>query len=159
MPTIYLNRPSAGTCRHGRPSQGWQVQQTDRGRTKFRELRVAGTLRRLPRMNYRWKETKRYYELAEAERVFNSLAEQWRAETGHVSSISRLVLHPAYLQIIGMGREVVPMILRRLRQHPEFWFPALSAITREEAIRQEDAGNLSQMSAAWLNWGTERGLI
>ena len=45
------------------------------------------------------------HERFEAE--FAALAERWLAETAHVSSLSRIVVHPAYQQIIGMGPRCV----------------------------------------------------
>src|SRR5579884_552226 len=43
---------------------------------------------------------------------FDSLAEAWRRECAHLSSVREMVLHQAYQQIIGMGREALPFLLR-----------------------------------------------
>jgi hypothetical protein len=58
-----------------------------------------------------------------------------------------------------MGSRVVPLILRDLRRKPDHWFWALAAITGEEPIPPEDAGNMQRMAQAWLRLGQERGWI
>ena len=93
------------------------------------------------------------------EKTFAELAERWRAETGMCSSISRIVTHPAYLSIIGLGRPVLPLILAALRRKPEHWFVALKAIVRHSPVKANAAGNVQEMAAAWLNWGRQHGLI
>ena len=55
---------------------------------------------------------------SDVEQTFVELAEHWRRETGPHSSVSKMVPHPAYLSIIGLGRPVVPLLLRALQQQP-----------------------------------------
>lgn len=93
------------------------------------------------------------------ERLFEALANNWRHETSHISSTTKLIMHPSYQSIIGMGPAVVPLLLRRLQQGPEHWFWALSAITRHNPVKPEDAGSVSKMTEAWLEWGRQRGQI
>jgi hypothetical protein len=63
------------------------------------------------------------------EQKFQRLAAKWRAETGHFSSTSQMVNHPAYQEIIAMGQDVLPLLLRDLAKEPDLWFAALRAIT------------------------------
>ena len=93
------------------------------------------------------------------EQQFCLLAEQWARETGMLSSISKKAMHPTYQRIIGMGDKAVRPILRRLQERPDHWFWALSAITGENPVPQESAGNLRQMADAWILWGRRRGYI
>lgn len=95
----------------------------------------------------------------ERERIFRGLAERWRRETGLLSSIEEKVLHPAYQQIVGMGPEAIPLILRELQRRPGHWFWALNAITRDNPVDSKDAGNVRKMTEAWLRWGEERGYV
>lgn len=90
---------------------------------------------------------------------FRRLVEQWRQETLHLSSYIDKLTHIAYYQIVGMGPPVVPLILRELQERGGHWFLALTAITCEDPIRPEDAGNMKQMTQAWLEWGKQRRLI
>lgn len=93
------------------------------------------------------------------ERVFEELANKWRDETSHISSTTKRSMHSSYQSIIGMGPAVVPLLLRSLKKRPEHWFWALVAITRDNPVKPEDAGNVSKMTETWLKWGRQRGLI
>jgi len=97
------------------------------------------------------------WETAEIEVTFLELAEQWRRETGMMSLITKMSMHPAYQRIIGMGQAVVPLILRELEQEPDHWFWALQAITGANPVKSEQRGRLKQMAEAWIQWGRENG--
>ncbi len=93
------------------------------------------------------------------EQQFHLLADQWRRETGMLSSISRKAMHPTYQRIIGMGDKAVTPILRQLQKQLDHWFWALNAITGENPVPQESAGDLRQMADAWILWGKKKGYI
>lgn len=88
---------------------------------------------------------------------FERLVKQWRSDTRDVSSVSDIILHPAYQQIIGLGAAAVPLILRELAQHRDHWFWALTSITGENPIPNEHAGRMEEMTRIWLQWGHEHG--
>jgi hypothetical protein len=88
---------------------------------------------------------------------FESLAAQWRRETGHLSLMSDIVLHTAYQQIIGMGKPAIELILQDLKKQPDHWFWALRSITGENPIQPDDRGRVPQMAEAWLEWGRQHG--
>lgn len=90
---------------------------------------------------------------------FQSLVEWWERDTAPISSIEQMAMHPAYQRVIGMGKEIVPLILKQLQQEPDYWFWALKAITGENPMKREHAGNLELMTEDWLQWGAEKGLI
>jgi hypothetical protein len=90
---------------------------------------------------------------------FLVLAEVWRRETRILSLTTDKSMHPAYQQIIGMGPRVVPLILRELQRRPDHWFWALWAITGEDPVPVEDAGDVEKMTEAWLQFGRERGWL
>lgn len=96
-------------------------------------------------------------DAVDPEAAFKVLTDQWRRETGHYSSISRKVQHPAYQRIIAMKESAIPLILRELRERPAHWFVALRAITGFSP----DSGSAGLKSAteAWLRWGKEHGYI
>lgn len=97
--------------------------------------------------------------LSRTEATFEELADLWRKETGHLSSITKIIMHPAYQSIIGMGPAVVPFLLRSLQVAPEHWFWALSAITRENPVLTEDAGDIERMADAWIQWAKQKGIL
>src|SRR5580765_5107750 len=84
-----------------------------------------------------------------------ALAREWKAATLYLSSISAKAMHPAYQQIIGMGKEALPLLLGELRQKPDHWFWALQAITGQNPVPASDRGNMTKMALAWLEWGKD----
>lgn len=92
------------------------------------------------------------------EEKFRALARQWADETAFESSATKLVLHPAYQRIIGMGPPVVPLLLKELAREPAPWGWALQAITGADPVSAEERGNMSAIAQAWLRWGAERGI-
>jgi hypothetical protein len=93
----------------------------------------------------------------EWEQSFADLVVCWKRERGPYSSSARLAEHPAYQQIIGMGPEVVPLLLRELEREPDHWFRALHALTGADPVPPESRGKVREMAAAWLRWGREQG--
>ncbi|MGH6670820.1 MAG: hypothetical protein ACRECV_02455 [Xanthobacteraceae bacterium] len=90
---------------------------------------------------------------------FDSLAAEWRRETQFSSSVTDMVLHPAYQQIIGQGIAMVPFILRDLQKGPDHWYWALGAITQQNAAENASEGDIEAICEAWLDWGRKRGII
>jgi len=88
---------------------------------------------------------------------FRDLAMSWRKECTYLSSVREMVLHPAYQQIIGMGKSALPFIFRELETHPDHWFWALWAITGEDPVPPEDKGKIQVMTHHWLCWARRRG--
>jgi hypothetical protein len=93
------------------------------------------------------------------EATFVRLRDIWLQEAGHLSSMSARAMHPAYQRIIGLGAEVLPLLLRELDQHPAQWTWALRAISGEDPVPTEDRGALRKEREAWLAWGARSGLI
>ncbi len=92
----------------------------------------------------------------ELEAAFNKLADQWDKETGFISNGS-MFEHPAYRQIISMGEEVVPLILRRMEQTEGHWFVALRIIIGADPVPRELWGKVREIQKIWLQWGREQG--
>ena len=93
----------------------------------------------------------------ELEAEFDALVQRWRMETGFHSSPTVKFLHPAYLQIIGMGKSIIPLLLREVKKISGNWFLALRAITKQDPVRSEDAESVRARAEAWLRWGKENG--
>jgi hypothetical protein len=56
---------------------------------------------------------------------FYQLVKQWKKATEHLSSSTRMAKHPAYREIIAMGKPALPLLLAELKRDPDFWFAAL----------------------------------
>ena len=91
-----------------------------------------------------------------AEKI-TGLAEQWRKETGHLSSIERKALHPAYQAIIASGKRGVPYVLRELRERGGHWFWALHYMTGVDLSVQGQS--VDDLKRAWLDWGKKQGYV
>jgi hypothetical protein len=94
----------------------------------------------------------RSVEPTRLEDTFARLVADWRRETQNISSLSDLMMHPAYQRVIGLGRPVVPIILRELQKEPDHWHWALNAITGEDPVPLEHTGDLDAIAADWLRW-------
>jgi hypothetical protein len=95
---------------------------------------------------------------AEQERKFRELVAEWKATRRHSSFASKMAEHPAYQQIISMGKPVVPLILAELERELDHWFIALARITGENPVTPEIRGKVQKMADAWGRWGKEHGL-
>lgn len=91
--------------------------------------------------------------------TFKRLAAEWRDETGMFSSISKKTVHSAYRAIIDMGEQVVPLILRDLKERPDHWFMALKTITGADPVPRTANVTFEQAAEAWIAWGRARNLI
>ena len=99
-------------------------------------------------------------ELAEPiQERFQTLRDDWKSRTQHLSNVAQIALVFSYQQIIGMGPNAVPLILAELQQEPDHWFWALEAITGENPVPKQDAGDVEASTRAWLEWGKRNGLL
>lgn len=91
------------------------------------------------------------------EEQFRSLAETWRRETRHLSSVTKMITHPAYLRILGLGPSAVPLLLQELQTRPDHWLIALKATTGEDPA--PEGSTFPEAVQAWLEWGRSRGYL
>jgi uncharacterized protein (DUF433 family) len=100
------------------------------------------------------------HEVANGDQELKALADEWKQTRQKTSSsIVKLAMHPAYQRIIGKGRAAIPFILRELQKVPDHWFWALTSITGEDPVAEEDRGDLEAMARAWVTWGREHGYV
>ena len=83
---------------------------------------------------------------------FDRLVAEWKEGTKYQSSSDDIISYPAYQQIIGMGKPVLPLIIRNLEEAGGHWFWALREITGEDPVQPEEWGNIAAMTARWLAW-------
>lgn len=91
------------------------------------------------------------------ERLFRTEVERWKKETRHLSSVTKMIAHPSYMRIMGMGPDALPLILRELRERPDHWLVALNAITGEDPATLNST--FRQAVDAWLAWGVQQGYL
>jgi|HubBroStandDraft_2_1064218.scaffolds.fasta_scaffold767949_1 hypothetical protein len=92
-------------------------------------------------------------------RQFQELLESWRDETAGLSSTTRIVMNDAYQKIIGLGEPAVPLLLRELANGADHLGWALRAITREDPVPRDAAGDVERIAQIWLEWGRENDKI
>jgi hypothetical protein len=88
-------------------------------------------------------------------RKFDALVQQWLLDTGDLSVLDKAFMHPAYLQIIGMGVPAIPLLLDELRNRTGYWFLALRSITGYDPVQEGD--NYDAAVERWLQWGRDLG--
>ena len=94
------------------------------------------------------------------ENKFTRLSNEWKRDTGHMSTGSRIAVHPSYLSIVAMGESAIPLILKDIKSEPNHWFSALSAIAGEgPEIPAQYRGDMKRISEAWLEWGKSKHYI
>jgi hypothetical protein len=87
---------------------------------------------------------------------FHKLLRRWRADTAYVSSATEMFNHPAFAQIVRMGKQVVPLIIAELRMQPDWLVGALVRITGENPVPEADRGDVYAMANAWVEWHNRR---
>lgn len=93
--------------------------------------------------------------------AFRASLDLWTRDTAVYSDPSRIVDHPGFRAITGMGVDAVIPLLEELSAYP--WIgicAALQVITGAILyISEKDYGNLPVMAYAWLNWGRDNGYL
>lgn len=88
---------------------------------------------------------------------FHRLRITWEHETAVESNPIRIVGHSAYQEIIKLGWDVVPLIIRENANRPNHWHTALNKITGQDPVRDEHAGNLVAIAQDWIVWADDVG--
>ncbi len=89
---------------------------------------------------------------------FAGLAAEWKERSRYLSNSAQMAMLKPYQRIIGLGKPVIPLLLRELQREPDQWFWALEAITGENPVPPESAGIVAEMRQAWLAWGQAQGM-
>lgn len=91
---------------------------------------------------------------------FKVLTQQWINETVFELSMTKIIEHPAYQEIIAMGNSAIPLILQDLKQNiTRHWGYALRVLTGAWPAPKENAGKIKLIAEAWLEWGKENGFL
>jgi hypothetical protein len=90
-------------------------------------------------------------------RQFRQLEAEWKAETEHLSSSTKIMGHHTLQEIVAMGCAVVPLMLGDLRRGPCLWVWALPELTGADPVAPVDRGDIAKMTEAWLHWADGHG--
>ncbi len=91
------------------------------------------------------------------EEKFERLAQEaWEANRFH-STMEHFLAHPAYQEILKMGTEAIPFILRRMAAGRGHWFHAMRTLTGQDPVPAHAWGRIPEMNNAWLRWAQQAG--
>jgi hypothetical protein len=92
---------------------------------------------------------------SELESIFLGLAKNWQSETGAYSLTYRRFANPTYHALLVFAEnnktEVIPLVLRELKERPDWWFEALKYLTGKDPTKK--GNNFNEAAKAWLEWG------
>lgn len=108
-------------------------------------------------LNYLYKSLNSNTDNSTIKSKFKKLMNEWKEDTLFISDISKICTHSSYQQIIGMGENVIPLIISELKSNPDHWFWALKAITGKDPVPEEKKGNIREMSNIWIEWYAKQG--
>lgn len=87
----------------------------------------------------------------------DALLERWERETEYLSSVTKIVAHPAAREIVQRGVAVVGPLLKRIAKEPTWVSWLLFELTGANPIAPEHHGRLEESAADWVAWGREHG--
>ncbi len=92
--------------------------------------------------------------------MFQELVERWYEERKNaLSSMAEMIACPSYLRIIGLGPDVLPLIIEQLKREgdkPDHWCAALEAVTGANPVPEDAHGNTVKIAKHWIAWHTDR---
>ena len=90
------------------------------------------------------------------EKKFLELVANWEYQVRYEKSARTILLHPGMTEIILLGHDAVPLLLKTLKDN---WYLAyaLYKITGFWPVRDEFAGNEERIIDSWLKWGLKNG--
>jgi hypothetical protein len=96
---------------------------------------------------------------SEVDELFVSLRDEWQSETAAFGSVFDRIMHHSYQRIIGLGPQVVPLILDELLDDEtlDHWFWALAMIVGYDAA--PGASTLDEAAKLWTEWASVNGLM
>ncbi|RVD54544.1 hypothetical protein EN783_30405 [Mesorhizobium sp. M2D.F.Ca.ET.140.01.1.1] len=74
-----------------------------------------------------------------------------------LSTLDRILIHPDFQAITAMGRKVLGLIIRDLRDNKDFLYMALPVIAPESDVVNFE-GSHSETIDAWLRWAERNGI-
>ena len=98
-------------------------------------------------------------DAVELEGIFNGLAATWSNETGAYSITSKRYAHPSYQAILTLGKDAIPLILKQLREKPDMWFEALTALAKPKVNPVKPGDTFEEAINAWLKWGNDQKIL
>jgi GAF domain-containing protein len=90
---------------------------------------------------------------------FYDLAIAWKQETKSLPILRDKFQNRYYRQIIALGNQAVPLLIKELQEKPDHWFYALESILGISPVKDEDRGDISCMVESWIEWWEQKGYV
>jgi len=90
------------------------------------------------------------------ENKYWDLVRQWEFDTRNTSSAAQILGHPSVAGLIQMGQEIIPMVLKTMKDNYHFTF-VLHKLTGEWPVKDEYKGNGPKIIEAWRKWAKKHG--
>lgn len=83
---------------------------------------------------------------------FRRLYSQWLDDIAHMSSVREMMTGEGFEQMVAMGPDVLPLVLRELQAKPTFLFLVAQRITGHNPVTPDCVGDVQKIVACWVNW-------
>ncbi|HXS35943.1 MAG TPA: hypothetical protein VN721_04545 [Flavipsychrobacter sp.] len=97
------------------------------------------------------------YTTAHIAHYFKSLVSRVIDECYLTASPTKMISNTSFNTIVGMGENVIPLLIEQLDFTPMCWIPALNLITKTNPIKEENQGIVSNMVNDWKKWAIDNG--
>lgn len=85
-----------------------------------------------------------------------ALIARWVSETQNVSSLSAMKSHPAFVELVSIGRGAISAIMDAYTEDAPFLYLILARITDENPVPESARGDIQAIREAWIEWGNKR---
>lgn len=95
------------------------------------------------------------------EEQFNTLRDEWIKDVMfHTKDPQFCHRNKFYKQIMELGPDVVPLILKEMKRRRGWWFCALESLTGTNPVPENDYyKSIKKMTTIWLEWGKKEGYV
>lgn len=90
---------------------------------------------------------------------FLELKEIWLMETMFDSGYASMVNHPAFLKIVSWGEDIIPSLVEDMVNAGTPWYYALSIITDENPVSEDNMGKHKYVIEDWRGWAEQNCFI
>lgn len=147
----YSVQPSPSVAWSLRPSCPRSFVTHDVGRTPRKLARIVS-----PAIGGAWIQA---HEAIDVAKEFRRLARAIRDNYGPSSDLTDTLFSKEYMQVVGLGPRVVPLLLDDVRKTGRPWFWALEALVRTNPAKDVQHGDLAEVARRWLVWGVANNLL
>lgn len=101
------------------------------------------------------------YQSSEADFItsFFAILRRWESETVLESNPDRIMKHPSFRALVDHADIAFSLIIDQLLLKPSHLVWVLEEAYHERPYSIKDAGNLSKMADAWIEWAERNGRI